>query len=74
MCLYPSTPLYNSPFPDSIPPVLLDLSKRVPGEASGSVSWGRGPMTQSASARRSLVGLAAQALWGSLAGAVYVRL
>ena len=30
MSCNPSTPLYNSPYPDSIPPVLLDLSKRVP--------------------------------------------
>ena len=72
MCLHPSTPLYNSPCPDSIPPVLLDLSKRVPAR-SEAAQCRESRATLSASERRSATELDARAPWGSLGGLDHER-
>ena len=73
MCLHPSTPLYNSPCPDSIPPVLLDLSKRIPAPSGRAAHRDFGAMPRRGSGRRSATELDARVPWGSLGGLDHER-
>lgn len=74
MCLHLSTPLYNSPCPDSIPPVLLDLSKRVPAPSGrAALNARRAVEPRRGSGRRSATELDARAPWGSLGGLDHER-
>ena len=74
MSCNPSTPLYNSPDPDSIPPAFLDLSKRVPALSGRAAHREFRAMPRRGSVRRSATELDARAPWGSLGGLDHVRL